>query len=77
MRFTRRRFTTAADVGSERGIIVREPHTMTPLTDGLSHMGDGMIDAWSESYGRWDDRCMVSHMGDGMADAWSAIWAMG
>jgi hypothetical protein len=42
------------------------PQLMTPLMDGLSHMGDGMIDAWSESYGRWDGRCMVSD-----------IWAMG
>jgi hypothetical protein len=39
------------------------PQLMTLLMDGLSHMGDGMIDAWSESYGRWDDRCIGRTIG--------------
>jgi hypothetical protein len=64
------RFTQTSTSGSIQQPAVATckgaPQLMTPLMDGLSHMGDGMIDAWSESYGRWDGRCMVSD-----------IWAMG
>ena len=42
-----------------------EPCRLGMTNADLSHMGDGVMDTWLESYGRWHCRWMVQTVGVG------------